>query len=96
MHEVLPSVSGRDVYLVFEYVNTDVYHMIYEGKLQDVHKKYITYQMLLGLYYLHSAKLIHRDLKPSNLLLSQECQLKICDFGLIRSIGQQSDEAVLT
>ena len=49
-----------------------------------MHKKYIIYQALLGLHYLHSAKLIHRDLKPSNLLLSAQCHLKICDFGLVR------------
>jgi len=46
---------------------------------------------------MHSARLIHRDLKPSNLLLSQQCQLKICDFGLVRHIGfDREDDVVLT
>ena len=30
----MPSVSERDIYLVFEFVNTDVYHAIYEGALE--------------------------------------------------------------
>lgn len=87
LHEVLPSQSGRDVYLVFEFMSTDLYHAIYEGALEEVHRKYILYQLLLGLHYLHSARLAHRDLKPSNLLLSPHCQLKLCDFGLVRYLG---------
>ena len=36
--------------------------------------------------FIHTADLIHRDLKPSNLLLNSECHMKICDFGLARSL----------
>ena len=46
------------------------------------------YQLLKGMKYLHSTELIHRDLKPSNLLLNSNCNLKICDFGLARSIAK--------
>ncbi|XP_076900667.1 mitogen-activated protein kinase 3-like [Bidens hawaiensis] len=46
--------------------------------------QYFLYQLLRGLEYIHSAKVIHRDLKPSNLLLNTNCDLKICDFGLAR------------
>ena len=34
LFEVLPSDSGRDIYLVFEYVTTDLYKVIYETQLQ--------------------------------------------------------------
>src|SRR5882762_11779352 len=37
-------------------------------------------------YALHSADVIHCDLKPSNLLLNANCDLKVCDFGLARSV----------
>ncbi|KAJ8626781.1 hypothetical protein MRB53_020091 [Persea americana] len=46
--------------------------------------RYILYQILRGLKYIHSANVLHRDLKPSNLLLNSNCELKICDFGLAR------------
>lgn len=36
--------------------------------------------------YLHSANVIHRDLKPANVLVNEDCSVKICDFGLARSI----------
>ncbi|GAB1197853.1 hypothetical protein APSETT444_007157 [Aspergillus pseudonomiae] len=37
-----------------------------------------------GLKYLHSAGVVHRDIKPSNLVIDENCDLKICDFGLSR------------
>jgi mitogen-activated protein kinase 1/3 len=44
------------------------------------------YNLLCGIKYLHSAKILHRDIKPANILLNEDCSIKICDFGLSRSI----------
>jgi serine/threonine protein kinase len=44
------------------------------------------FQVLCGVYQLHSHGIIHRDLKPENLLLDQDGGLKICDFGLSRFV----------
>ena len=77
-------------------MTTDLYRAIYEGQLQSVHQKYIMYQILQGLYYLHSAQILHRDLKPSNILLSTQCEVKICDFGLARLSDGMEGENVMT
>ena len=46
--------------------------MIRAGILQEIHKQYITYQLLKALFFLHTAELIHRDVKPSNSALAVE------------------------
>lgn len=75
----------------------------YNLTLEEV--KNLTYKLLCCLNYLHSAKIIHRDLKPDNILLTnminqttkeknpvKEWNIKICDFGLARSmVGVESD-----
>jgi mitogen-activated protein kinase 15 len=42
--------------------------------------------MAKALKYLHTGYIIHRDLKPSNILVNSNCTIKLCDFGLVRSI----------
>ena len=54
--------------------------------LYDEHVQFFLYQILRGLKYIHSCNIIHRDLKPRNLLVNSNCDLKICDFGLSRSM----------
>lgn len=56
--------------------------------------KFLLYQMICGLRYIHSANILHRDLKPANLLLNSDGSLKICDFGLSRSYSRLNREYI--
>lgn len=67
-------------------METDMHRVIRTQDLSDDHAQYFVYQTLRALKALHSADVIHRDLKPSNLLLNANCDLKVCDFGLARSV----------
>ncbi|EME89040.1 cell division control protein 2 [Pseudocercospora fijiensis CIRAD86] len=49
--------------------------------------KKFTHQLLSGIRYCHSHRVLHRDLKPQNLLIDKEGNLKIGDFGLARAFG---------
>jgi mitogen-activated protein kinase 15 len=89
---VLKADNDRDIYLVFEYMEINLHAVIRANILEEVHKKYIIYQAVKALKYMHSGDLLHRDMKPSNLLLNSDCHVKICDFGLARSIADCSDE----
>jgi mitogen-activated protein kinase 15 len=84
---VIKADNDRDIYLVFEYMDTDLHACIRANILEDIHKQYIMYQLLKAIKYMHSAGILHRDLKPSNLLLNKECLVKVADFGLARSIA---------
>ncbi|KAK1266525.1 Mitogen-activated protein kinase 4 [Acorus gramineus] len=78
--------SFRDVYLVYELMDTDLHQIIKSSQaLSNDHCQYFLFQLLRGLKYLHSANILHRDLKPGNLLVNANCDLKICDFGLART-----------
>lgn len=74
----------NEVYLIQEYLPSDLAKIIQTHVLNDEHCQYFAYQLLRGLKFIHSANVIHRDLKPSNILINDNCDLKICDFGLAR------------
>ena len=45
---------------------------------------------------MHESKVIHRDLKPANILVNEDCYVKLCDYGLARTItGIESAEMIL-
>ena len=74
-----------NVYLVFPYMEQDLSIVRSKEPLFNLsHIKYIFYQVLSGLDYLHKCKIIHRDLKCSNILMNQKGDICIGDFGLAR------------
>ncbi|XP_032271952.1 mitogen-activated protein kinase 15 isoform X3 [Phoca vitulina] len=86
--DVIRAENDRDIYLVFESMDTDLNAVICKGRLlKDIHKRYIFYQLLRATKFIHSGRVIHRDQKPSNILLDSSCLVKLCDFGLARSLS---------
>ncbi|XP_051467357.1 mitogen-activated protein kinase 15 isoform X2 [Apus apus] len=74
-------------------METDLHAVIQKGGLlKDIHKSYILYQLLKATKFIHSGNVIHRDQKPSNVLLDAECSVKLCDFGLARSLAQLRED----
>mmetsp|Transcript_18988 Transcript_18988/g.47486 ORF Transcript_18988/g.47486 Transcript_18988/m.47486 type:complete len:428 (-) Transcript_18988:778-2061(-) len=90
---VLKADNDRDIYIVTDYMESDLHAVIRANILEDIHKQYIIYQMLRCLKYMHTGKMLHRDIKPSNILLNSDCLVKVCDFGLARTASQLANEA---
>ncbi|KIK64207.1 hypothetical protein GYMLUDRAFT_40496 [Collybiopsis luxurians FD-317 M1] len=78
--------SFKELYLVQELMQTDLHKVIRTQQLSDDHAQYFIYQTLRALKTIHSAGVVHRDLKPANMLVNANCDLKVCDFGLARSV----------
>jgi mitogen-activated protein kinase 1/3 len=75
------------IYVVLEYAQSDLKKLFKSPiHLEMVHIQTLLYNILVGLKYIHSAEVLHRDLKPANILINEDCTVKICDFGLARSI----------
>jgi eukaryotic-like serine/threonine-protein kinase len=79
--------EGRQ-YIVFEYVDGENLKQLIErsGPLPVRDALLLTLQMARALGFAHERGLIHRDVKPQNVLLSEDGQPKMTDFGIARSV----------
>lgn len=88
LYDVLQNPMDGTLSLCLEYMNN--------GSLQDIVSKggcsneiilsSVAFQILSGLDFLHSLRIVHRDVKPSNILLSLEGRIKLSDFGLAKTM----------
>lgn len=62
-----------NIYQVFTLMNCDLYMLFkYNVQLELEEIKYIMFQCLKGLHFMHQQGIMHRDLKPRNILLSEK------------------------
>ncbi|ODV93405.1 hypothetical protein PACTADRAFT_77777 [Pachysolen tannophilus NRRL Y-2460] len=90
LYDIVHSDSHK-LYLVFEFLDMDLKKYMESipsgvGLGNDMVKKFMM-QLIKGILYCHSHRILHRDLKPQNLLIDKEGNLKLADFGLARAFG---------
>ncbi|XP_038078217.1 cyclin-dependent kinase 2-like [Patiria miniata] len=81
--------NDKKLYLVFEFLDQDLKKFMDSSTLglpMPLIKSYL-HQLLKGVAYCHSHRVIHRDLKPQNLLIDKHGSIKLADFGLARAFG---------
>lgn len=88
--------TPEKVFVVMEKLHGDMLEMILsseKGRLPERLTKFLITQILVALRHLHFKNIVHCDLKPENVLLSSADpfpQVKLCDFGFARIIGEKS------
>ena len=81
-------IHKRNLFLVFEYVKQNLLQVL-ENSPDGLNPKLIRsiiFQMCKSVHYLHKNQIIHRDVKPENLLVNENMEVKLCDFGFARKI----------
>lgn len=81
LHEVMASKSK--IYLAMELVRGgELFSKISKGRLKEDVARFYFQQLISAVDFCHSRGVFHRDLKPENLLLDEDGNLKVTDFGL--------------
>ncbi|KAI5731579.1 hypothetical protein M8J77_012639 [Diaphorina citri] len=85
LHDIIH--TEKCLTLVFEYLEKDLKRYMDDCSniLSMNNVKLFLFQLLRGLAYCHSRRILHRDLKPQNLLINERGELKLADFGLARA-----------
>lgn len=85
---------GGHLYLVMEWVEGPTLHELIHSKGVLPMKKAasLAVQLCDALSYAHNHRILHRDIKPGNIMINQEDQVKVTDFGLARPITGEAEE----
>mmetsp|Transcript_12081 Transcript_12081/g.20369 ORF Transcript_12081/g.20369 Transcript_12081/m.20369 type:complete len:328 (+) Transcript_12081:208-1191(+) len=88
--------AQKYLFLVTEYMPFDLYELLQNTDKFDLMEQevvQIVYNYLCALNYLHQTNIMHRDIKPSNILIDQNLNVRICDFGLAREMVKFDEDS---
>lgn len=86
--------DDKYLYIIMEYIQGhDLYmNMDTNGIYSEQAAARLIYRILEAFNHIHSAGVVHRDVKPDNIMINQNGEPKIIDFGLSKDIGQSIRE----
>ncbi|GLB43723.1 putative non-specific serine threonine protein kinase [Lyophyllum shimeji] len=86
LYEVISTPT--DIIFVLEYAGGELFnYIVANGRMPEPQARRFFQQIISGIEYSHRLKIVHRDLKPENVLLDDDLNVKIADFGLSNEIS---------
>jgi carbon catabolite-derepressing protein kinase len=83
VHSFTVIKTQSEIIMVLEYAGGELFdYIVQNGRMKEPEARRFFQQMLCAVEYCHRHKIVHRDLKPENLLLDDNLNVKIADFGL--------------
>ncbi|KAJ2937023.1 hypothetical protein H1R20_g78, partial [Candolleomyces eurysporus] len=80
--------TPTDIIFVLEYAGGELFnYIVTHGRMPEPRARRFFQQIISGIEYSHRLKIVHRDLKPENVLLDDDLNVKIADFGLSNEIN---------
>ena len=84
------------LYIIMEYIpGRSLFDTANGQQVDQIEAANLIVEMCHGLDHAHSAGMLHRDIKPANVLIDDEAQPKIVDFGLARPLGEEQNDGVV-
>ena len=105
--DLMKKLSHPNITKILEYFESEKYYLIImeyinggnlfsfvkkRRKLNEKLAKFLFYQIINGIKYLHSKNIVHRDIKLENILIDVNNNIKICDFGISKILSKKDEK----
>ncbi|ODV92446.1 hypothetical protein CANCADRAFT_20474, partial [Tortispora caseinolytica NRRL Y-17796] len=81
-------LKGTKIWIVMDYcAGGSVRSLMQAGPIDEQYTAVIMRETLAALHFVHKAGVIHRDIKAANILISNEGQVQLCDFGVAAQLA---------
>lgn len=92
LRDVLLDDDRLSIYFAFDYVPHSLAGLVMRGMVKDEKRiAFLFLRILRGLEILHRHQVLHRDIKMDNVLIDDDANVRLCDFGLSVPMGGKRD-----
>lgn len=84
-------LKGSSLWIIMDYcAGGSVRTLLKPGTLDEKYISIIMRELLIALHYIHQDSVIHRDIKAANLLITNDGNVKLCDFGVAAQLNHKN------